>query len=188
MIEFLGGKVTPDSGKICFKSKKINEVFKFSPNRCKFHVFNDLPANSMLSKFCILFTLFLLLFACNQPQHDAPLTPMCIDGQSHCVISLKGIEVTVKFNRDRLVAEQSFKVTVEISAPNRIDSISAYMEGEDMYMGKIPLLFEKTAINQFSADGLFGSCGQAKMTWRVWLFIDSKKKLPISITVPSYLR
>ncbi|MFD1622816.1 hypothetical protein ACFSBU_20900 [Thalassotalea marina] len=188
MIEFLGGKVTPDKGKICFKSKKTREVFNFSANRCKFHVFNDLPANSMFTKFCQLFLILMLLGGCNKAEQTAPVSPRCIEGQSHCQITIDDAEVSITFNREKLVAEQGFQLLINVKSPKAITSISAYMEGEDMYMGKIPLLFEKSGKNQFIADGLFGSCGQPEMTWRVWIFINGNKQQSLSFTVPSYLR
>lgn len=52
----------------------------------------------------------------------------------------------------------------------------AYIEGKTMYMGKIPLLFEK-AQNNYRAAAMVGSCTEPNMTWRIVIITEEGKHL-----------
>ena len=182
----MGYKVTPDKGKICFKSKKKTEVFKFSSNPCKFPVFNDLASGFMVRYVPAILVVLILLTACKEMPVDKPTEPQCIDGQSHCIVSQKFGNVSILFNRDKLVAEQPFELTLRFENSHAVEQVFAHMEGEDMYMGKIPLFFEQKSPGVYVANGLFGSCGQTNMIWRVWFTVTAKSKQQFSITIPSF--
>ncbi|WP_286235771.1 hypothetical protein [Thalassotalea sediminis] len=100
------------------------------------------------------------------------------------------MRIFVKFNREVLLAETPFTLTVYANKKQNIKNISGFMEGDNMYMGKVPLLFAKNGEHQFNAQGFIGSCGKQDMQWRIWItFIEqSDKSHTFSITVPSYLR
>ncbi len=111
--------------------------------------------------------------------------PSCIEGQSQCKISTSLGEITIAFDQAYLVAEQAFNIYISTSNDSLIVD-SGYMEGEDMFMGKIPLFFQldtptdkvplaennSSIARVFSAQGFFGSCSEDKMQWRVFLSLS----------------
>ena len=118
----------------------------------------------------------LLLLGC-QPavqQRELVQAPQCIEGQSHCTIDTPYGTIEIAFNVKYLVAEQPFEMHISSMAPNWQLS-SAYMEGVDMFMGKIPLFFEQNESANWVAEAMFGSCSEQQMTWRVWLTFTSEQ-------------
>ena len=117
------------------------------------------------------------------PENSFSLSePSCIEGQSQCKILTSLGEITIAFDQAYLVAEQAFNIYISTSNDSLIVD-SGYMEGEDMFMGKIPLFFQldtptdkvpqsentSSTVRVFSAQGFFGSCSEAQMQWRVFL-------------------
>jgi hypothetical protein len=69
-------------------------------------------------------------------------------------------------------------------------SVVGYMEGKTMFMGKIPLFFNKEVKKNsayFLAQTMLGSCSEDKMIWRLWLTIEnkvaSKSKVPTTFFI-----
>ena len=71
------------------------------------------------------------------------------------------------FDHAEIIAETPFHLTLR-SKESSVVSVSGYLEGKDMFMGKIPLIFEQNA-NEYTARVLLGACSQPSMTWRMWL-------------------
>ncbi len=94
-------------------------------------------------------------------------TPLCISGQSTCHISTDLGEFAILFDHAEIVAETSFNLILRSNESITV-SVSGYLEGKDMYMGKVPLIFEQNA-NEYIARLLLGACSQPTMTWRMWL-------------------
>jgi hypothetical protein len=92
----------------------------------------------------------ILLTACS-PQDKVNLaagvksvrTAQCIAQQSQCQFDLAGGQVQVLFNVDRIVAEQAFNMVLNYQGTQALTSVSGYLEGVNMYMGKIPLFIEE---------------------------------------------
>ena len=142
----------------------------------------------MVKKQTVFYTLKMLIISavlgCSPTQENSFLLsePSCIEGQSQCKILTSLGEITIAFDQAYLVAEQAFNIYVSTSNDNLIVD-SGYMEGEDMFMGKIPLFFQldtptdkvprsentTSTARVFSAQGFFGSCSEDKMQWRVFL-------------------
>ena len=83
---------------------------------------------------------------------DKPLSFVCLTSQSEC-------EVNTKYGR----------FTIQLK------SISSYLEGKDMFMGKIPVFFEngaKQEHNLMMAESLLASCSEEIMTWLFWFNIE----------------
>lgn len=53
----------------------------------------------------------------------------------------------------------------------------AWIEGDNMYMGKIPVIFENIDNDNDKSEGItfLGSCTQAKMQWRMNIILQHKK-------------
>ena len=164
-----------------------------------------------LTTTALLAALTILGSACNGENAQAskkinePARKMqCIEQQSQCFFDVAEGRVDVLFDVDKIIAEQAFNISVHYTGAETINTVSGYMEGVDMFMGKIPLFLEKRInadstgnvkavstgtvadnaesmsqnnIQAFQGEVLVGSCSAEKMTWKIWLtFTDNDKK------------
>ena len=164
-----------------------------------------------LTTTALLAALTILGSACNGENAQAskkinePARKMqCIEQQSQCFFDVAEGRVDVLFDVDKIIAEQAFNISVNYTGAETINTVSGYMEGVDMFMGKIPLFLEKSintdstgsvkavstgtiadyaeSMSQdytqaFQGEVLVGSCSAEKMTWKIWLtFTDNDKK------------
>jgi len=115
----------------------------------------------------------------------------CIDSQSQCEIVTELASFSIKFSQfqmiDKVKAELPFVIelsqlankTVEpgIAQALNITKVSAYLEGKDMFMGKVPVFFEKgEGGNKFLAQSLLANCTEEQMVWRLWITVESAKE------------
>ncbi|TYK64752.1 hypothetical protein CWS31_014115 [Colwellia echini] len=135
--------------------------------------------------------LILLISACKPESGlvniDAQLQPQCITSQSQCEISTTAGTFIVQFSQsmpnskltDNIKTELPFTIEVSSRTPEgnvlqSISKISGYLEGKDMFMGKVPVFFEKQAgNNNYVATSLLASCSEEQMVWRLWLTVNS---------------
>ena len=75
-------------------------------------------------------------------------------------------------------AEES--VTVKLLVPEGEEIESAWIEGVNMYMGKIPVLLDNDGQGEWSGWFMLGSCSEPVMKWQLRLNIKDKES-------PSYL-
>ena len=128
--------------------------------------------------FLIFFVILLSCIAC-QPIKKTEVnpnklnSPECIVDQSNCVISTKVGDFSVMFNVKKVTTEAPFKIFVSYQGVMEIKVIDAYMEGINMFMGKIPLFFknnmEKDSL--FSAKTMVVACAEPDMKWRLWFTV-----------------
>jgi hypothetical protein len=103
-----------------------------------------------LAQEILLILLAILLTACS-PQDKISTTEgvqnersaQCIAQQSQCQLDLAGGQVQVLFTVDRIVAEQPFNIVLNYQGAQVLTKVSGYLEGVNMYMGKIPLFIEE---------------------------------------------
>jgi hypothetical protein len=126
----------------------------------------------------ILILLSLCLIACDPNTHvNIPkIVPHCLEQQSQCVINTKYGDVSVLFDVEKVLTEHAFSIRLEGDFLSEEFIVESYLEGKDMFMGKIPLFFELDAKNTFISEALLGSCSEKKMTWRLWLTIKKNNK------------
>lgn len=138
---------------------------------------------------------FLLLISACKPvsEQDSvntlnPLEPLCIASQSQCQVNTKLANFSIKFSQqqlsDNVKTELPFLIELtELAEPSQSEqvtqknttNISAYLEGKDMFMGKVPIFFEQTAKEGvYSAQSLLASCSEEHMDWRLWITIELK--------------
>jgi len=114
-------------------------------------------------------------------QKEMPL-PQCIKSQSQCEISTEIADFSVKFSQLELTgnikSELPFiielsQVVSKVTEP-QLTKLSAYLEGKDMFMGKVPVFFEKgEGDNKFTGNSLLANCTEEQMVWRLWLTVES---------------
>lgn len=133
--------------------------------------------------------IFTLLVGCNKKpinsENEAKLH--CLSSQNYCAITVENNQFPVLFNVQEVIPEEFFSIVIpslsveptqavnkNLSAitENKVEiiAINGYLEGVNMYMGKIPLFF-KIKEGQFIADVVVGSCSEEEMKWRLSLLI-----------------
>ncbi|PKI16721.1 hypothetical protein [Colwellia sp. 12G3] len=145
-----------------------------------------------------LFVISLLLFisACKPVSEKGSasiaiaLVPQCIDSQSQCEVSTELASFSIKFSQYQLAdnVKTELPFTIELiklpqiktqdnvqensqqSTEENTTKISAYLEGKDMFMGKVPVFFQQTGKNNiYLAQSLLASCSEEQMIWRLWV-------------------
>jgi hypothetical protein len=150
-----------------------------------------------LSLLCLL----LLLSACDSHientnhEQEYKSEPLCLSHQTPCIINTELGNFTVKFSQvsiaetteNRIKTELPFKIHLDFEPSNEknLTKLSAHLEGKDMFMGKIPVLFNSVIILpdldkateavkvgnnvSFVAKSLLASCSEDIMVWRLWI-------------------
>ena len=98
--------------------------------------------------------------------------------KSSCTFSNK----TCEFLIDGEVAIATFStmpepeesVTLKILIPENQEIESAWIEGVNMYMGKIPVLLDNDGQGKWSGWFMLGSCSEPVMKWQLRLNIEGK--------------
>jgi len=155
----------------------------------------------MIKYWCYIFILLLIL-SCKSElplEKETDLAKFkCLKSQSACIVDTKAGKFEVQFAiMDKVYTEVEFKIALSLMEPDlsvlaltnrnkaehgeikviksltEITQVKAYLEGRDMYMGKIPVFFEAQALaNNYQAVAMLGSCSEAEMTWRLWFSVE----------------
>lgn len=122
-----------------------------------------------------------LQLATNQDQPDKTQVFTCLTSQSECeVISEHGnfsIQFSGQVEQGRIKTELPFSIQLKFSESQQVHQlkrVSSYLEGKDMFMGKIPVFFkpEQNMSNIMIAETLLANCSEEVMTWRLWFQVD----------------
>ncbi|AGP78173.1 hypothetical protein [Alteromonas mediterranea] len=70
--------------------------------------------------------------------------------------------------------EPEESVTLKILIPENQEIESAWIEGINMYMGKIPVLLDNDGQGKWSGWFMLGSCSEPVMKWQLRLNIEGK--------------
>lgn len=149
-------------------------------------------------KVIVLIVLFFNILACGPtPQtaniHDNTLKIgfVCLKNQSQCDVTTPYGRFFIEFSgvalQTYIKTELPFQIQLRFEPVNeayQLKSISSYLEGKSMFMGKIPVFFEKNSIqsnsiqdnrvenNTMVAESLLASCTEDIMTWRLWFKVE----------------
>jgi hypothetical protein len=147
-------------------------------------------------KIISIFSISLLISGCKPAtvqKHDISqkISPShCIESQSQCEINTKLANFSLKFSQLQLSGKIKTELPfiIELSGSPVIDSkvseiqtlgitnVSAYLEGRDMFMGQVPVFFEKVdESNVFQAQSLLANCTEEQMVWRLWVTVESEE-------------
>ncbi|WOH38473.1 hypothetical protein RI844_04415 [Thalassotalea fonticola] len=108
-----------------------------------------------------------------------------IHDQNYCDFSAGSCLRTYAFGRFELNASPNvimseneiyFSLTSKSNPSMQIKS--AWLEGKDMFMGKIPLFFEQSN-GIYSANTLIGACTEDQMIWTMWVELIINDKIEI---------
>ena len=128
--------------------------------------------NTMLKKYTLMVVVSLFLLGCGQEKtkQETLIADKCISAQSQCHAEGEFGQFTITFDTEKPIAEQPFYMYVRYQGDKQLSKLEAYMEGKNMYMGKVPLFFETDDTNKSSAQKamvLLGSCSEDKMLWQI---------------------
>jgi hypothetical protein len=129
-----------------------------------------------------------------------PSVLQCIKSQSQCEISTDLGNFSLKFSQQQLSenvkTELPFLIELSLlsessehntlhgtgqstahSIQKSITKVSAYLEGKEMFMGKVPVFFEQgTNEPVYLAESLLASCSEEQMIWRLWITVELENK------------
>ncbi len=149
-----------------------------------------------LNKF-LLCTLFILLIGCKPATttKTAQLSsPKCLASQSPCFIDDEFGKFAVTFDVNDVRAEIPFHIILNYQGKYNIKKVTGFLEGKSMFMGKVPLFFNKATAEigrqAFDAETMVVACTEPSMVWNLWITVkltdesqqSMEKKLLINFT------
>jgi len=104
----------------------------------------------------------------------------CIASQNNCEITTELGDFTVQFSGElaegKIKTELPLYIRLKFTGAKdsyKLQKADSFMEGTNMFMGKIPVFFEVSSEkNTLIAQTLLASCSEEVMTWRLWFTID----------------
>lgn len=179
--------------------------YKVVNSECKYIGFNNV-LRKIIFVGMILVGLILFVSGCKPVTENStvninnPAVLQCIKSQSQCEISTDLGHFSLKFSQQQLsenvktelpffielsfLKENSEHNTIHgheqstaQSIPKTITKVSAYLEGKEMFMGKVPVFFEQGANEGiYLAQSLLASCSEEQMVWRLWITVEVENK------------
>ncbi len=118
-------------------------------------------------------------FMDTSPQKDtqaqADIGPLCNFKQS-CLFETEFGTIQLMTENSQLKPESPVQFLLSLPEQD-IKIISAEMRGRDMFMGKIPLLFEPSEPNTYVSDTMIGACITDFMVWRINIKLEKSGKV-----------
>ncbi len=127
--------------------------------------------NNLIARIIIFSTLAITVLAGIYIKNvNTPLTLSkdCHLTNGECLFGDDDLVLTVEFMQAVVIEEE---MTIRFTtAPSQIID-KAWIEGENMYMGKVPVILESRGYNDSTKIGVtfLGSCTQPKMLWRLYV-------------------
>lgn len=125
-----------------------------------------------------LVLLCLMLFALNacQPAHvQVNKNPFCEQPQNtndHCTFALGEEKIWLSSSDSRMPIEEGVRLTLTSSVP--LADISAEIRGVSMYMGRLPVVWERAEEGRWYADIYLGACTDPNMVWELRLELSKE--------------
>ncbi|PCI53006.1 MAG: hypothetical protein COB45_11350 [Gammaproteobacteria bacterium] len=141
----------------------------------------------MIKVVVVILCIFNIL-ACNPIQQasqkksthsQVPFT--CLASQSRCDVNTELGTFTIKFSGQvdmgKVKTELPFQIQLTFDAISQhfqLKSVSSYLEGKSMFMGKIPVFFQRAEkiSDSLIAQTLLVNCSEEIMTWRLWFTVE----------------
>ncbi len=123
---------------------------------------------------CVLVSVFVavtFMLAPDANQQQRAVNALCWQTDTNCKISLSVGDISLVVDALPAVEEQ---IAVSIHVPAGLAIGSAFIEGQNMYMGKIPLPVKQTSERQWQGWFMLGSCSEPTMRWRITLKLKDR--------------
>ena len=86
-----------------------------------------------------------------------------------CTKTIDDLNITLSSGSETIKAESEINFELLVKSEKNIRITSAWLEGKDMFMGKIPLFFAPNNITKsnfhVSAQTMIGACTEESMVW-----------------------
>ncbi|MDN4501477.1 hypothetical protein QX776_03655 [Alteromonadaceae bacterium BrNp21-10] len=114
----------------------------------------------------MLLTIVLWLSRFFGPSSSGQITAnSCELDQGYCSIKFEQGTLNVQFYPANIPLEEEIQIHLEL--PETMSFKSAWIEGINMYMGKIPFIVESQESNIIEGISYLGSCSEASMSWQL---------------------
>ncbi|MBQ4860105.1 hypothetical protein J8L98_00180 [Pseudoalteromonas sp. MMG013] len=140
--------------------------------------------------FCVLAVLS-FVSACSDPTaiiHESSEKSESLSKIENCIRQspcLQSNGVRLWYSSTVIKGEEEIGVTLVLPQSNTVDS--AFLAGEDMNMGYIPVFFEQQEHGVFHATTMVGLCTTQLMQWKLTIKIVDNKKQEQSLAFPLYV-
>lgn len=102
---------------------------------------------------------------------------VCYFSNNHCQLSVAGLDLSATLSRQPR-SEEPIDVTIFYPIGEQIESV--WLNGVNMYMGKIPVIIDTTQVekSQLAASGwfMFGACNQPNMEWELVVSLKGRQE------------
>ena len=95
-----------------------------------------------------------------------------LEGTACQVFISDGLRIDVKVNQTITIEEA---IDIEFTTSPGIEIESAWVEGVNMFMGKVPLLLEAVEPDTQKGWFMLGACSEPKMQWRMTINIKGRE-------------
>ena len=128
----------------------------------------------------IIFVLALsVYFAYRHVNGNLAFSGVSNDLENHCTF----VNQLCEFTLSSMPAQATFSappiaedsITLTFSLPPSVDVESVWIEGVNMYMGKIPVLMSQTGPGHWEGWFMLGSCSEPVMRWRMLINIKGRQ-------------
>ncbi len=133
-------------------------------------------ANNAMKSYYLFICTTLFLVGCGENQPTEASRGKCIPNQP-CVFQSR---VKLALSTTNVIPETPFQIILQNEKTN-VEVQTAYIEGVNMYMGKIPLFFELKD-GKLVADAMLGVCNEPQMQWQI--VISGTTGTPFEIRYP----
>ncbi len=150
--------------------------------------------NCFLSYFTVFSLALIFLSGCKPTNNLAGSAQQvstdkfrCLASQNQCSITNQLGTFDITFSVDPVLTEMPFHIMVDYQGEAEGLKLTAYLEGKDMFMGKVPVMFKPNADNskRFIAETMLASCSEDIMTWKLNVTVESA--LQASITPMTFI-
>lgn len=102
--------------------------------------------------------------------------PLCNFQVEPCSYDMGTTKAVLTSSIEKIKPEELFEFSLQIPDAENAEIKSAFIEGRDMYMGKIPVFFTSDG-DKYRSEVLLGACTEAQMVWRmtVNVVVDSQQ-------------
>lgn len=135
----------------------------------------------------LVFTIIIVIFAKqyiheNNTNHQSDIDGTCIFSENQCEVRWRDIVIEATLS-PQVMVEEEITLTVLFSQPVTVESL--YIEGVNMYMGKIPIIMDIQEKKHIQGWFMLGSCSEPAMTWRVSLKLKDRPQ-PVFFEFTTY--
>ncbi|MCL1077268.1 hypothetical protein D5R81_04885 [Parashewanella spongiae] len=132
-----------------------------------------------ITKIFTLIIIILVVQGCGK-KTDENIKPdqndrsLCQFSVGSCNKKVAGVDFSILINPETIPSEKMLHLTLQTN--QKVDAISARVEGRDMFMGVIPVTLKGVDKSHYSSDFILGSCASGYMVWRLFISAEVNGK------------